>query len=219
VAIEEVEPGDIFLVCSDGLTDCAADWLIEQAIGNYRDDLEGGVKRLVDLANDGGGKDNITVLLIQVEGPQGRQFEWTPTIPEATPLGASGEPEEEAVGRDTNTVPVENVIAEVRDTQAERTQERSEMSPPAVPPEGQATPDDSPPPLSQRKRLKIVVSSGEVDLLGESSLDEDEESTSTAPEVGSPGRSRASWNASKVVDPELRHIMEEALPGLVPGND
>ena len=220
VTIEDVEPGDIFLVCSDGLTDCAADWLIEQAIGNYRDDLEGGVKRLVDLANDGGGKDNITVLLVQIDGPQGRQFEWTPTIPEATPRGAAGPLDEEPVGRDTTTVPVEQVIAEARDAHAERAQERSDtMEPPVVPSEDQPKSDDTPPPLSQRKRLKIVVSSGEVDLLGESPLDEDAQSDSSASEDESQGRSKTSWNASRVVDPELRHIMEEALPGLVPGSD
>jgi len=64
----EMQPlsGDIVLMCSDGLTDMLSDHDVLQAI------LQGGTldeicRRLVNLANERGGIDNITVVLIQFE--------------------------------------------------------------------------------------------------------------------------------------------------------
>jgi serine/threonine protein phosphatase PrpC len=64
----EMQPlsGDTVLMCSDGLTDMLSDHDVLQAI------LQGGTlaetcRRLVDLANERGGNDNITVVLIQFE--------------------------------------------------------------------------------------------------------------------------------------------------------
>ncbi|MEI7733218.1 MAG: protein phosphatase 2C domain-containing protein [Verrucomicrobiota bacterium] len=58
-------PGDIFLLCSDGLTGMLADAEIEGMLG-----LDGGLeykcRALVEAANSAGGHDNVTVLLIQV---------------------------------------------------------------------------------------------------------------------------------------------------------
>jgi PPM family protein phosphatase len=61
------EPGDLFLLCSDGLTDMVSDGeilsLLEQS-----DDLNTAARALVDAANRGGGEDNITVVLFQLDG-------------------------------------------------------------------------------------------------------------------------------------------------------
>jgi len=58
-------PGDVFLLCSDGLTDMVSDDAIFKALTGYQD-LPGAVDVLISLAKDGGGKDNITVVLLQI---------------------------------------------------------------------------------------------------------------------------------------------------------
>ena len=62
----EVEPGDLFLLCSDGLTRELSDSLIESLL---RLDLpvESLCSRLVTAANQAGGHDNITCLLVRAE--------------------------------------------------------------------------------------------------------------------------------------------------------
>lgn len=63
----EAEPGDLFLLCSDGLTRELADGTIQALLS-----LEGPVQerctRLVEAAKKAGGQDNITCLLVQVKG-------------------------------------------------------------------------------------------------------------------------------------------------------
>ncbi len=62
----ETEPGDIFLLCSDGLTRELADPLIESLLrtGAPLDEI---CARLVAAANQAGGHDNITCLLVRVD--------------------------------------------------------------------------------------------------------------------------------------------------------
>jgi serine/threonine protein phosphatase PrpC len=62
----EVLPGDSFLLCSDGLHS----YLTEQQILDFlkSDDLEHLPQKLVDHANAGGGHDNITAVVVRVEG-------------------------------------------------------------------------------------------------------------------------------------------------------
>jgi PPM family protein phosphatase len=61
----QVFPGDLFLLCSDGLSDMVEDKQIEEALldGNL---ITEKAARLIDLANAAGGRDNITVALIEV---------------------------------------------------------------------------------------------------------------------------------------------------------
>lgn len=60
---EELKPGDIVLMCSDGLTNMVSDSEIE-AILKGEGSLEEKTRILIDSANKNGGKDNIAVLLI-----------------------------------------------------------------------------------------------------------------------------------------------------------
>ncbi len=62
----DVKPGDVLLLCSDGLTNMLDDELIEGTIRQYGDQIHDAGQRLVELANEAGGKDNISVVLIQV---------------------------------------------------------------------------------------------------------------------------------------------------------
>jgi protein phosphatase len=62
----EAEPGDLFLLCSDGLTGELADPLIESMLAADLP-LEEQCDRLVKAAKKAGGHDNITCLLVRVE--------------------------------------------------------------------------------------------------------------------------------------------------------
>ena len=62
----EVLPGDIYLLCSDGLPDMVEDEDIHLTINTFNDSLEVVGQQLVDLANDNGGRDNVSVMLAQV---------------------------------------------------------------------------------------------------------------------------------------------------------
>jgi PPM family protein phosphatase len=64
----ELEPGDQILLCSDGLTGVVDDATIEELLSAGHDERTT-VERLVELANAGGGPDNITVLLLRYEDP------------------------------------------------------------------------------------------------------------------------------------------------------
>ncbi|MGN0142372.1 MAG: Stp1/IreP family PP2C-type Ser/Thr phosphatase [Roseburia sp.] len=60
----ELEPGDMILMCSDGLTNMVRDEEIRQIILGQRDIVEK-AEKLVETANRNGGRDNITVVLIE----------------------------------------------------------------------------------------------------------------------------------------------------------
>lgn len=57
-------PGDILLLCSDGLTDMLSDGAIEKLLNDHGDDIEKSSALLVEAANRMGGKDNISVILL-----------------------------------------------------------------------------------------------------------------------------------------------------------
>ena len=62
----EATPGDLFLICSDGLTTMVRDEAIEQIVADNRGDLPTAARRLVETANRGGGEDNITVIVFDL---------------------------------------------------------------------------------------------------------------------------------------------------------
>src|SRR3989339_738138 len=62
-----LNPKDILLLCSDGLTDMLSDKEIESVIQKYRDNLAVAADNLIHEANDKGGIDNISVILIEYE--------------------------------------------------------------------------------------------------------------------------------------------------------
>jgi PPM family protein phosphatase len=62
----EAEPGDVYLICSDGLTDMVSPREIQALLVQHGSDLDAAARSLVDAANAGGGEDNITVVLFQI---------------------------------------------------------------------------------------------------------------------------------------------------------
>ena len=60
----DLQSGDVFLLCSDGLTSMISDPDIKANIDP--NDLSGSIKRLIDAANEAGGADNVSVILVRV---------------------------------------------------------------------------------------------------------------------------------------------------------
>jgi protein phosphatase len=68
----DAKEGDVFLLCSDGLSDLVSGDDMGACLARNGVDLHRAVDELVDLANERGGKDNITVVLARVaEGTPG----------------------------------------------------------------------------------------------------------------------------------------------------
>jgi protein phosphatase len=63
----DAEAGDIYLICSDGLSSMVDSREIEEILRKHRADLESASKALIQAANRGGGEDNITAVLFAVE--------------------------------------------------------------------------------------------------------------------------------------------------------
>ncbi len=63
---EPVVRGDIYLLCSDGLNDMVNDEEIHLTLSKYSANLAQAANELVNLANNNGGKDNTSIILIRV---------------------------------------------------------------------------------------------------------------------------------------------------------
>jgi PPM family protein phosphatase len=66
----EAKRGDLFMICSDGLTSMVSDEGILEEIRRHRDDLRAAAKALVRAANKGGGEDNITVVFFELQADE-----------------------------------------------------------------------------------------------------------------------------------------------------
>ena len=77
------KPGDIYLLCSDGLCDMVEDDDIGMTLQALGANLKLAAQQLVQMANDNGGRDNVSVILVRVlreyPGPRGvmaKVFAW-----------------------------------------------------------------------------------------------------------------------------------------------
>jgi serine/threonine protein phosphatase PrpC len=119
--VVDANEGDIFLLCSDGLTDMVGDDDILDTVERHRDDLDRVTKALVSEANRGGGEDNITVIAfaISTEAPGAADDD---TLEQALP----------APTVDTMVVPaeeVDEVFVEPGSPEADEMGRRKPMSP------------------------------------------------------------------------------------------
>jgi protein phosphatase len=64
--IIKIKPGEKFILCSDGLCGFADDDEIFDVASRYRDDLNRLVDALIQMANDRGGSDNVTVIALEI---------------------------------------------------------------------------------------------------------------------------------------------------------
>ena len=83
----EAEPGDVYLICSDGLTDMVSPRDVQSLLVANAGDLDAAARALVDAANAGGGEDNITVVLFQMAGREAAETVERPVaaLPETEP--------------------------------------------------------------------------------------------------------------------------------------
>lgn len=75
IHVHDVLVGDIYLLCSDGLNDMMEDEDIQSTLHALQNNLPLAASQLIQMANDNGGRDNISVILVKVKGkfpvPQG----------------------------------------------------------------------------------------------------------------------------------------------------
>ena len=62
------DPESALLLCSDGLSDLVASWVIQQTVERNAGNPEAAVRQLIGAANAAGGKDNVTVVLVEGDG-------------------------------------------------------------------------------------------------------------------------------------------------------
>ena len=125
----QAQAGDVYLICSDGLSDMVDAAAIEQILLRYRQDLPAATKALVAAANRGGGDDNITAVVFEiVEGVQSEPDERTREYVAAPDEEDTLHPEDGVVppppagepsGGDTMVVSAEEIRAAAAAQQAE----------------------------------------------------------------------------------------------------
>ena len=121
----ETQEGDVFLLCSDGLTTMVDDVEILDVLDKYRNDLDRATKSLVAAANRGGGEDNITVIAFAIS--DGAESAPMPHLEDTLETRA-------VPAVDTMVVPpeeVEHVFVEPGSPEAEALTRREPLSPTA----------------------------------------------------------------------------------------
>lgn len=68
LVVDAPHAGDIFLLCSDGLPKMVTDEQVREILTS-NDNVEAAVKVLIEKANDAGGRDNTTVVVVRVSPP------------------------------------------------------------------------------------------------------------------------------------------------------
>ncbi len=120
-----VEPrvGDLFLLCSDGLTSMVDDREILRIVGETRGDLEALVKALIKAANKGGGEDNITVVAFEIGEASDPALEDTAVVPAPPP---DPEPNDEDTLTEADAVPtVDTMVVSADELAAAYDQEQA----------------------------------------------------------------------------------------------
>jgi serine/threonine protein phosphatase PrpC len=123
----ETRPGDLFLICSDGLTSMVDDQKILELVEQHRADLQALVKALIKAANRGGGEDNITVIAFDITDDDGTEQTAVFSAPTAEPDEEDTLTEADAVPVvDTMVVSVDEIAAayEQQETAKPRTRRR-----------------------------------------------------------------------------------------------
>lgn len=68
IHVHDVQVGDIYLLCSDGLNDMVEDEDIQSTLYAMQSNLTLAAEQLIQMANDNGGRDNVSVILAKVNG-------------------------------------------------------------------------------------------------------------------------------------------------------
>ena len=112
----EAKVGDVFLLCSDGLTDMVGEREIQELVERNRENLDAALKALVKAANRGGGEDNITVVAFEIAEEQALTHDGD-TRESVLPVEAPGE---EDTLTEADAVPVvDTAVISTEEIQAE----------------------------------------------------------------------------------------------------
>jgi PPM family protein phosphatase len=107
--------GDVFLICSDGLTTMIGDDTIERVLTENGSDLGSAAEELVRLANKAGGEDNITVVAFEVTSSPDEPDERTLEQTQPMPVVVADVPQDSGIEKipavDTAVIPAEKARA------------------------------------------------------------------------------------------------------------
>jgi PPM family protein phosphatase len=114
----DAQPGDVFLLCSDGLYSMVGTDKILDLLRRHRNDLDAAAKELISAANKKGGEDNITVVAFEIA----RAGDETVALPTAAaPADEQRTPDEEDTLDESQGVPaVTTQVISAKDLQAFR---------------------------------------------------------------------------------------------------
>jgi PPM family protein phosphatase len=76
----EVAVNDVYLLCSDGLSDLVKDAEIAKILTDADDNITVAASKLIEIANDNGGSDNISVVIARVKKPFVAEKSWVKTL-------------------------------------------------------------------------------------------------------------------------------------------
>jgi protein phosphatase len=122
----ETRTGDLFLICSDGLTTMVDDRKILELVEQHRDDLQTLVKSLIKAANKGGGEDNITVVAFDITDDDATEQ----TVVRAAPEPDEVEPDEEDTLTEADAIPVVDTMVVSADEIAAAYEQQESQKPP-----------------------------------------------------------------------------------------
>ena len=91
----DAEPGDLYLICSDGLTDMLTEEELEDVLAKTAADPARAADALVAAANARGGEDNITVVLFEMTDADAPAEDAEPGVGEEPPIEAADHLEQE----------------------------------------------------------------------------------------------------------------------------
>jgi protein phosphatase len=104
--VVDAQEGDLFVICSDGLTSMVSDEDILELLEKYHDDLDRAAKSLVAAANRAGGEDNITIVAFTISADLDDTVVQTPAMADDDTLDGVPSPQPAV---DTMVVPAEQV--------------------------------------------------------------------------------------------------------------
>ena len=120
---QEARPGDIFVLCSDGLYSMVGNSTILEIVERNRGDLNAAARALIAAANRAGGDDNITVVAFEIEAPGDE----TLSLPGAAP--PEPEPAEEDTLTEADAVPVSTMVVRPEDVEQPMARQSEEEAP------------------------------------------------------------------------------------------
>lgn len=80
IHVHDVLVGDVYLLCSDGLNDMVEDEDIQATLYALQRNLSLAASQLIQMANDNGGRDNVSVILVKVNGSFSEPRGWLEKI-------------------------------------------------------------------------------------------------------------------------------------------